>query len=73
VLTLPATKDQEFTITAVGLEVLAGKKNWLEMVDLDRWIGGVHLNPDNIWFWNSKLGSIEKIPNNFMCSNCHQC
>jgi hypothetical protein len=72
-LTLPTAKDQELTITPLGKDVLAGRKSWLEIVDLDRWIGGVHLNPDNIWLWNSKLGSIEKIPNNFMCSNCHQC
>lgn len=59
-LTLPTTKDQELTITSTGLDVLVGKKNWLEIVDLNRWIGGVHLNPDNIWLWNSKPGSIEK-------------
>jgi hypothetical protein len=60
VLTLPATKNQELTITPVGLEVLEGKNNWLEMVDLDRWIGGVHLNSDNLWLWNSKSGSVVK-------------
>lgn len=59
-LTLPTTKHQELTITHAGLEMLAGKKGWLEIVDLDRWIGGVHLNPDNVWLWNSKLGLIEK-------------
>ena len=59
-LKLPTAKDQELTITSVGLDVLAGKKSWLEIVDLDRWIGGVHLNPDNVWLWSSKLGLIEK-------------
>lgn len=59
-LTLPAAKDQELTITPAGLDVLAGKKNWLEIVDLDQWIGGVHLNPDNIWLWNSNSGTVVK-------------
>jgi len=59
-LTLPTAKDQELTTTTVGLVVLASKKNWLEIVGLDRWIGGVHLNPDNVWLWNSKSGSVVK-------------
>ena len=59
-LTLPTAIDQELTITPVGLDVLTSKKNWLKIVGLDRWIGGVHLNPDNGWFWNSKSGSVVK-------------
>ena len=59
-LTLPTAKDQELTITSLGTEVLANKKNWLEIVDLDQWIGGVHLKPENIWLWNSNSGSLTK-------------
>ncbi len=59
-LTLPTSKDQELTITPVGLDVLAGKINWLEVSRLDRWIGGVHLNPENIWCWSSNSRSIVK-------------
>ena len=59
-LTLPTVKDQELTITPVGLDVLSGKKNWLEITSLDHWIGGVHLEPSNVWCWNSDSGSVEK-------------
>ena len=59
-LTLPTSKDQELTITSAGLEVLGGKINWLEISRLDRWIGGVHLDPSNVWCWNSDSSSIEK-------------
>ncbi|MEE9346001.1 MAG: hypothetical protein V3U88_10395 [Methylococcales bacterium] len=59
-LTLPTAKDQELSITPVGLEVLSGKRNWLEITSLDRWVGGVHLELSNVWCWNSGSGSIEK-------------
>ncbi|MCP4698355.1 MAG: hypothetical protein GY862_16095 [Gammaproteobacteria bacterium] len=48
-LTLPASPDQELSITRTGREVLDGKRNWLEMTELDRWIGGVHLTSGNTW------------------------
>ena len=48
-LTWPGGPGQELTITPAGKEVLSGNRNWLDMVQLDRWIGGVHLTPDNAW------------------------
>ena len=57
-LSPPVTKGQELTITSFGLEVVAGKRSWLETSTLDRWIGGVHLQANNIWCWNSDSGSI---------------
>lgn len=60
-LTLPISKDQELTITSTGLDVLAGKINWLKVSRLDRWIGGVHLKANNFWCWNSGSMSILKI------------
>jgi len=59
-LTLPTSPDQELTITPTGREVLDGRRDWLEIVSLDRWIGGVHLTPGNIWCWNSRSGSLAK-------------
>ncbi len=59
-LTLPTSPDQELSITATGLDVLSGKSSWLEIIDIDRWIGGVHLKPDNIWCWDSKSSSVVK-------------
>lgn len=59
-LTLPIKPDQELTITQVAKDVLSGKSNWLEINELDHWIGGVHLTPDNIWCWDSGSGSVIK-------------
>jgi len=60
VLTLPTYPGQELTITKEGLKVLSGESNWLDIVDLDRWIGGVHLKPTNVWCWDSNSGSMVK-------------
>jgi len=59
-LTLPASPDQELTITTAGQEVLAGKKRWLDIVEPDKWIGGVHLTMTNTWYWDSVSSSIKR-------------
>lgn len=59
-LTLPSSNEQALTITPTGLDVLAGKRNWLDVSDIDRWIGGVHLKSTNVWCWNSSSRSIER-------------
>jgi hypothetical protein len=51
-ITLPIGPDQELSITLAGREVLAGKRNWLDMNVINRWVGGNHLTPDNLWCWN---------------------
>lgn len=59
-LTLPTSPDQELSITQTGKDVLSGKMSWLDIIKLDRWIGGVHLTSDNIWCWDSDSGSLVK-------------
>jgi hypothetical protein len=39
-------------LTALGRRVLAGDADWLEEHGIDRWIGGVHLVPDNLSRWD---------------------
>ena len=51
-LTLPTAPDQALTITSAGKDVVEEQEDWLDRVELDRWIGGVHLTADNIWRWN---------------------
>jgi hypothetical protein len=36
-------------LTATGKDVLAGQANHVAINGLDRWMGGVHLTPDNLW------------------------
>lgn len=42
--------DQKLSITSEGREVLAGKLSWLELYELDQWIGGVHLTRERHWY-----------------------
>ena len=39
-------------ITAIGDRVLKAEQNWLNLIDVDFWLGGVHLTSQNIWCWD---------------------
>ncbi|MCV6590411.1 MAG: hypothetical protein OIF57_15525 [Marinobacterium sp.] len=45
-----AFRNQPLQLTALGYELLAGQQDWLSQ-PVDRWLGGVHLNPENCWCW----------------------
>jgi hypothetical protein len=44
--------EGEAVVTDVGLEVLAGNVDRIELLGIDRWLGGTHLRPDNLWRWD---------------------
>lgn len=48
-LTWPTKPEQELRITLAGKNLLCGNQNWLELCELNRWIGGVHLSQNNVW------------------------
>ncbi len=50
--TLPTKPDQVLIITQTGRTVLKGDQQWLEIHELDQWIGGVHLTSSNSWCWD---------------------
>ncbi len=50
---LPPCADQILLITEGGLAVLQGRRDWLDLANYNRWLGGVHLTADNIWRWDS--------------------
>jgi hypothetical protein len=41
-----------FVATALGRRVLAGDADWLESLPIDRWVGGVHLEPSQLVRWD---------------------
>ena len=49
-LTVPINSTAELSVTTTGGEVLSGQLNWLKINKIDRWIGGVHLSPGNLWY-----------------------
>ena len=47
-----------YEITATGLAVIEGRKNHVKLNGIDRWIGGVHLNKNNCWWFNKKMNQL---------------
>ena len=52
VLDMSVNPKQHVTITDEGKAVLANEIDWLDIKQIYRWIGGVHLSPGNIWRWD---------------------
>ena len=40
-------------LTASGERTLRGEADRVELLGVDRWIGGTHITPDNLWRWNA--------------------
>lgn len=41
-------------LTGEGERVLAGEANRVELLGIDRWVGGTHLVPDAVWRWDAE-------------------
>jgi hypothetical protein len=41
-----------FTLTSLGIDVLAGRRNRVALNGIDRWIGGVYLTAEDVWYWD---------------------
>ena len=39
-------------LTDEGQQVLRGEADRVDLLGLDRWVGGTHLTPDNVWRWH---------------------
>ncbi len=44
--------DESLVLTPLGRRVLAGDADWLDDHRIDRWIGGVHVSPENLTRWD---------------------
>lgn len=43
----------ELQLTANGERVLRGEADRVELLGLDRWLGGTHVTPENLWRWDA--------------------
>jgi hypothetical protein len=43
----------QLRLTATGEGTLRGQADRVELLGIDRWIGGTHITPDNTWRWDS--------------------
>ena len=54
----PLGDSQQFArlqlrLTATGEHTLRGEADRVELLDIDRWIGGTHITPANTWRWDA--------------------
>jgi redox-sensitive transcriptional activator SoxR len=54
----PLSDSQDFArlrlrLTATGEQTLRGETDRVELLPIDRWIGGTHITRDNTWRWNT--------------------
>jgi hypothetical protein len=45
-------------LTDAGRAVLTGDADRVDLLGLDRWLGGTHLRPDSLWRWDSAAGRV---------------
>ena len=43
----------ELRLTEAGKRTLGGEADRVELLGIDRWIGGTHITPDNAWRWDA--------------------
>ena len=48
----PRNRADVFQLTDAGRQVLSAESFWLDKHAIDRWIGGVHLEPGNYWLFD---------------------
>jgi hypothetical protein len=48
----PRNRADVFQLTDAGQQVLSADSFWLDKHAIDRWIGGVHLEPGNCWLFD---------------------
>lgn len=55
--------DDRIAITDAGRDVLAGRRDWIAMNGIDRWLGGVHLDGDRArWRWDASRHTLVAAP-----------
>lgn len=60
-LTMQKGPGKELSITLEGRQVLSGERNWLDIMEPDKWIGGVHLTTRNSWCWDqASMGFVKR-------------
>jgi hypothetical protein len=41
-------------LTAAGERVLAGEDDRVELLGIDRWVGGTHVTAESLWRWDAR-------------------
>jgi hypothetical protein len=46
-------EGEPLRLTTLGERALGGEVDRVELLGIDRWLGGTHLTPDNVWRWDA--------------------
>ena len=49
----------QLQLTEDGKRVLRGESDRVDLLDVDRWIGGSHITSENLWRWDRLSGTLE--------------
>lgn len=52
--TTPSFENCNLALTEIGEEVVSGLKDWIKVKGIDEWYGGLGLNGDLVWRWDSQ-------------------
>ncbi|HEY7094167.1 MAG TPA: hypothetical protein VH393_13355, partial [Ktedonobacterales bacterium] len=59
----PEFLEQELVLAERGSSVLAGQGDWMQLHDIDRWLGGVRLSGhEPAWRWDQAQGQVVAMP-----------
>ena len=47
-------------VTELGRRVLAGDADRVEVLGIDRWVGGTHLSPGAVWRWDGAVAGARR-------------
>lgn len=47
------------SMTETGQRVLAGQSDFVQLNDIDLWLGGAHLTNDNLWRWDEEKQTLQ--------------
>lgn len=51
-------RQWNISITETRREVAVGKRDWLQLKPINRWLGGAHLTPENVWRWERERSTL---------------
>ena len=47
-------------LTRNGERVLEGEADRVELLGIDRWVGGTHVTPENVWRWDPQARTLTR-------------
>jgi hypothetical protein len=50
--------NTEFHLTSTGKKVLEGKADFVKLNEIDEWLGGVHLQGNQLWRWDEQVSRL---------------